>query len=33
VDKRRLGESHGLVSFRELEEIDRALLTVLGLDR
>lgn len=33
VDKRRLGESHGLLSFGDLEEIDRALLTVLGLDR
>jgi mRNA-degrading endonuclease toxin of MazEF toxin-antitoxin module len=33
VDPRRLGPSYGLVSFAEQQEIDRALLTVLGLDR
>ena len=33
VDPGRLGESHGLVGYGELEDIDRALLTVLGLDR
>jgi hypothetical protein len=33
VDPGRLGESRGLAGFAEMEEIDQALLTVLGLDR
>jgi len=31
VDPTRLGESHGLLAFRELREVDRALAVVLGL--
>ncbi len=31
VDPRRLGESHGLLAFGELREVDRALALVLGL--
>lgn len=33
VDPSRLGESHGLLGFDELKEVDRALLAVLGLER
>jgi mRNA interferase MazF len=33
VDPRRLGQSMGLVGFGALEDIDVALLTILGLDR
>ena len=33
VDPNRLGESHGLLGFEELREVDRALLAVLGLER
>jgi mRNA interferase MazF len=31
VDPSRLGESHGLVAFGELREVDRALAVVVGL--
>jgi len=31
IDPRRLGESHGLLTFGELREVDRALTAVLGL--
>jgi len=31
VDPSRLGESHGLLSFGELREVDRALAVVVGL--
>jgi mRNA-degrading endonuclease toxin of MazEF toxin-antitoxin module len=31
VDPRRLGESHGLLAFGELREVDRALAVVVGL--
>jgi len=31
VDPSRLGESHGLLGFRELREVDRALAVVVGL--
>jgi len=30
VDPSRLGESHGLLAFGELREVDRALAVVLG---
>lgn len=33
VDVQRLGASGGLVGFQAMEEIDEALLRVLGLDR
>jgi mRNA interferase MazF len=33
VDRSRLGTPHGRVTPAELRKIDRALLTVLGLDR
>jgi mRNA interferase MazF len=32
VSPDRLGDSHGLLSFEELREVDRALGIVLGLD-
>jgi mRNA-degrading endonuclease toxin of MazEF toxin-antitoxin module len=32
VDPQRLDRSHGLVGFEAMEEIDEALLRVLGLD-
>jgi len=31
VDPSRLGESHGLLAFGELREVDRALAVVVGL--
>ena len=31
VDPSRLGESHGLLAFGELREVDRALAVVAGL--
>ena len=31
VDPRRLGESHGLLAFAELRDVDRALAVVIGL--
>lgn len=31
VDPSRLGESHGMLKFSELREVDSALATVLGL--
>jgi len=31
VDPSRLGESHGVLKFSELREVDQALSTVLGL--
>lgn len=31
VDPTRLGESHGLLAFSELREVDRALAVVVGL--
>ena len=31
VDPSRLGESHGLLAYGELREVDRALAVVLGL--
>jgi mRNA interferase MazF len=33
VDPSRLGESHGLLRVDELQEVDRALVAVLGLGR
>ncbi len=33
IDPARLGDSHGLLSFDELREVDRALATVVGLAR
>lgn len=32
VDPSRLGESHGLLAFGELREVDRALAVVVGLN-
>lgn len=32
VDPSRLGESHGMLKFSELREVDSALATVLGLN-
>lgn len=31
VDPSRIGESHGLLAFAELREVDRALAVVIGL--
>lgn len=33
VDPSRLGESHGLLAFEEMRQVDRALAVVLGLAR